>query len=403
MITRLKTVLQTAAFFTALFFVKVHSYAQTCSILANEQEICAGDSVYLSVVSDTLLPDTVLIQSFSMNMFQPFNHVSPILQNGTSYFLKVFGTVGFSGGVDSQDAGFQYNWFGSPLTPYAFPSTSQVWWYINGSNNFRPTPDTYNPNHVYYFPITGNGQAITITWTDNPYSDNSGQLNFELYRIDPPTVPFFSWSTGETTESITVSPSVSTTYTCTVISNGQSCSVDQLIIVHNLPDTLAGPDQTICKGGTAVLLATGASTYQWTNNVQNGVGFVPNATAEYVVTGTDAFGCQGIDTVLVTVNDATSSTQTQTALDAYTWPVNGQTYTQSGTYTATLTNAAGCDSIVTLNLTLSYTGIEELNPTATKQLVKITDLNGKETPFKKNTVLLFIYDDGTVERVFELD
>jgi hypothetical protein len=95
-----------------------------------------------------------------------------------------------------------------------------------------------------------------------------------------------------------------------------------------------------------------------------------------------------------------NSTQTQTALDSYTWPVNGQTYTQSGTYTDTLTNAAGCDSIVTLNLTLSFTGIEELNPTANKQLLKITDLNGKETPFRKNTVLLFIYDDGTVERVY---
>jgi hypothetical protein len=51
-------------------------------------------------------------------------------------------------------------------------------------------------------------------------------------------------------------------------------------------------------------------------------------------------------------------------------------------------------------LTLSFTGIEELNPTANKQLLKITDLNGKETPFRKNTVLLFIYDDGTVERVY---
>jgi hypothetical protein len=31
----------------------------------------------------------------------------------------------------------------------------------------------------------------------------------------------------------------------------------------------------------------------------------------------------------------------------------------------------------------------------------IPDLNGKEAPLKKNTVLLFIYEDGTVERVFE--
>jgi hypothetical protein len=56
-----------------------------------------------------------------------------------------------------------------------------------------------------------------------------------------------------------------------------------------------------------------------------------------------------------------TSSQTQTALDAYTWPVNNQTYTQSGTYSDTLVNAAGCDSIVTLNLTLNYTGINENN------------------------------------------
>lgn len=56
-----------------------------------------------------------------------------------------------------------------------------------------------------------------------------------------------------------------------------------------------------------------------------------------------------------------NSSQTQTALDTYTWPVNNQTYTQSGTYSDTLVNADGCDSIVTLNLTLSYTGINELS------------------------------------------
>ncbi len=57
----------------------------------------------------------------------------------------------------------------------------------------------------------------------------------------------------------------------------------------------------------------------------------------------------------------TTSSQTQTALDTYTWPINNQTYTQSGIYSDTLVNAAGCDSIVTLNLTLNYTGINENN------------------------------------------
>jgi hypothetical protein len=55
------------------------------------------------------------------------------------------------------------------------------------------------------------------------------------------------------------------------------------------------------------------------------------------------------------------SSQSQTALDTYTWPVNNQTYTQSGIYSDTLVNAAGCDSIVTLILTLSYTSINENN------------------------------------------
>jgi hypothetical protein len=95
-----------------------------------------------------------------------------------------------------------------------------------------------------------------------------------------------------------------------------------------------------------------------------------------------------------------TSTQTETALDSYTWPVNGQTYTQSGQYSDTLTNAAGCDSVITLDLTLSYTGIESLQLNPNKKLVKITDLNGKESPFRKNMVLLFIYEDGTVERAY---
>lgn len=99
-------------------------------------------------------------------------------------------------------------------------------------------------------------------------------------------------------------------------------------------------------------------------------------------------------------SSVTSSTQSQTALDNYTWPVNGQTYSQSGLYYDTLTNAAGCDSVITLDLTLSFTGIETLQMNGSKKLVKITDLNGKETPFRKNTVLLFIYEDGTVERAY---
>jgi hypothetical protein len=49
----------------------------------------------------------------------------------------------------------------------------------------------------------------------------------------------------------------------------------------------------------------------------------------------------------------TASTQTINSCSTYTWPVNNQTYTSSGIFTDTLLNAAGCDSIVTLNLTIN--------------------------------------------------
>ena len=162
----------------------------------------------------------------------------------------------------------------------------------------------------------------------------------------------------------------------------------------------AGADQSICAGDNVTLSGAGGSNYQWNNNVVDGQAFTPNQSANYVLNGTDSLGCQGTDTVVVTVLENATSTLTQTALDSYT--LNGQTYTQSGTYTQTVPAANGCDSTITLNLTLNFTGINELG-TGAKKLVKITDLNGKVIPRRKNTLMLFIYEDGTVERVVEIE
>jgi len=162
----------------------------------------------------------------------------------------------------------------------------------------------------------------------------------------------------------------------------------------------AGADQSICSGDNVTLSGTGGSNYQWNNNVVDGQAFVPTQSNTYVLTAQDSLGCTGTDTVVVTVLENSASTLTETALGSYT--LNGQTYTQSGTYTQTLTAANGCDSTITLNLTLNFTGIDELGTNA-KKLVKITDLNGKTIPRRKNTLMLFIYEDGSVERVVEME
>ena len=54
----------------------------------------------------------------------------------------------------------------------------------------------------------------------------------------------------------------------------------------------------------------------------------------------------------LTVKQTTVVTDTQVACDTYTW-INGVTYTASNnSATFTRTNAAGCNEVVTLNLTI---------------------------------------------------
>lgn len=183
-------------------------------------------------------------------------------------------------------------------------------------------------------------------------------------------------------------------------------SLDQCEILNlynsqvNWLQVSAGIDQSICDGTSVTLSGSGANTYSWNNGVSNGVGFNPTVSNEYVVIGTDANGCLGTDTVNVVVNNPSTSTLTETALDSYT--LNGQTYTQSGTYTQVIPNAAGCDSTITLDLTLQYTGIEELkndilvypNPSASYLTIEsnwiqneefmILDMQGRE--IKKGTL-----------------
>ena len=69
---------------------------------------------------------------------------------------------------------------------------------------------------------------------------------------------------------------------------------------------------------------------------------------------TNAVGCDSVVTLDLTINYTTTGTDVITACDSYTW-IDGITYTSSDFNAKdTLTNAAGCDSIVSLNLSVQY-------------------------------------------------
>ncbi|MBK8483207.1 MAG: gliding motility-associated C-terminal domain-containing protein [Saprospiraceae bacterium] len=70
----------------------------------------------------------------------------------------------------------------------------------------------------------------------------------------------------------------------------------------------------------------------------------------YSDTFTNAYGCDSILVLDLQIWTSNQSTETIKKCESYSWPINGQTYTKSGFYYDTLKNVFGCDSILTLDL-----------------------------------------------------
>ncbi|MBP1639970.1 MAG: hypothetical protein H6Q17_1553, partial [Bacteroidetes bacterium] len=67
---------------------------------------------------------------------------------------------------------------------------------------------------------------------------------------------------------------------------------------------------------------------------------------------TNAVGCDSTATLQLTVREPSSSTTTASICQGESYTFNGTTCTTAGTYTSHLTNAVGCDSTATLQLTV---------------------------------------------------
>ncbi len=82
------------------------------------------------------------------------------------------------------------------------------------------------------------------------------------------------------------------------------------------------------------------------------------ASGPYSKTLVNVLGCDSVHTLNLTLNSPTVDTTNLTACDQFIW--DGTTYTSSGTYNKTFVNSNGCDSVHTLDLVLnsSTTGID---------------------------------------------
>lgn len=270
--------------------------------------------------------------------------------------------------------------------------------------------DAGNPGSLYFWSNSTSSQTTNVS-TTGTYTVNvltpagcsdtdtiNVTINYQpVQMLGPDTSICFStvlldagnpgstylWSNFMTTQTITVGTG---TYTVTV-TDSSGCSVmDTISVTTNVPPVVtASQDTAICPGGTAMLTASGAQSYLWSNSsTTNPTAVTPSTSTAYYVTGTDANGCQASDVVIVsiltpavaqftyTVSMATAYFTNQST-NAYTYSWNfgdasgpnttaspSHQYASNGTYTVTLTVTGACGTTTyTQVITIVDVGVEE--------------------------------------------
>lgn len=195
----------------------------------------------------------------------------------------------------------------------------------------------------------------------------------------------YTWNpSGIISNSISVSPSVSTTYSV-IGENSFGCKNTQTVnvIVNSLPSLTINPMfSSICVGSITTLLISGASTYTWSNgsNATN-ITVSPTVTTTYSVTGTNSVGCTNTATALVTVNNLPIVNATPISFSV----CNGS---------STIINASGTAVSYTWNPSAVVSNSILVSPTSlTVYTLSGTDINGC---VNSNTTSIGIYPSSLV-------
>ena len=122
-----------------------------------------------------------------------------------------------------------------------------------------------------------------------------------------------------------------------------------------------------------------------------------NNTATY--TTTNSTGCDSLITLNLTVNSFTQSSIIETSCGSYT-ASDGQVYSSSGNYTATIPNISGCDSIISIDLTINPSTSSTDTHTACESY---TWLDGNTYTSSNNTAIYSIPNGTNCDSVITLD
>lgn len=266
---------------------------------------------------------------------------------------------------------------GQTSTLTATGGNTYIW-----SNGSTASSINVNQNGIYTVTATnvdGCSAITNVTVSVNPAPSITINGNTTICTGSSTTLTAsgassYLWSTGENTASVNIN--AFGVYSVTGTSNeGCSSTETVTILVSQLPVITISGETDICSGESTLLTANGGDTYLWSNGSTESTISV-NMAGTYQVIGYNAAGCSSMSSTEVHVWQPQSSDFTIVVNDScYTW--NNETYCASGDYTQILHTTHGCDSVVTLHLTITV-GVEDYEnstftifPNPTKGLVNV--------------------------------
>ncbi len=197
---------------------------------------------------------------------------------------------------------------GDTTTLTATGADSYVWMpgnFIGESIDVSPSNDiTYTVTGTF---SDGSSLTDTISVIVNPNIIANAGDDTEICQGSTVTLAAeggssYQWNTGETTQSIEVSPDTTTTYLVEVFNNGCSDTDEVVVFVNDIPTANAGDDVVLNEGESTLLTATGGDSYLWsTGATTSSITVSPDSDTTYTVTVT-LNGCESTDQVTVFIN-----------------------------------------------------------------------------------------------------
>ena len=372
---------------------------------------------YLSPVTSSI---SGLRAAISTNTATVNNSGWGVLLSSTGAILATTNTITITSGMLGTDVVLN---FSSPQAlsantayylGFAQPANSSLGYFPMGALTYPYVPQTYYAT----IPLIGGTPA--------PLLNNLGY--FRIEALFTPTINLtvsnqtitcgnpavlqatsstnYSWSTGATTSSISITPTLNTTYTV-VATNTMGCvkSTTATVIVQPLALQAGSSASIICLGSAVTLSASGAPNYSWnTGSTASSFTDAPSTNTTYVVTGTHSAGCiatvavpvgvQVFSNLIITASNGSicsgnSATLTASGAANYTWLTTSGTNTTPAisvqptlntTYTVIGADALGCQQVKTINLQVQYVtiGIQNNIALCSGQSASITATGGAQ-------------------------